>query len=169
MALKLKKHESPSSKDAFCQVWLNFVRWLWRRSFNVVNVIRYFAIIPPWKDMTLYLNTLKSPLPNDALYWVRLKLAQWFWRFWSRISLLSMISHYFAIASTLKQEMTLKIFENIFPSSKYVLCLGWSTLAQWPWRRRDFNVLTVFFAILLSYPFGKGQSSSFKQPWILYI
>ena len=42
-ALHLQKLESPSPKDALCQVWLKLVQWFWRRRFfNFVNEI--FAI-----------------------------------------------------------------------------------------------------------------------------
>ena len=30
-ALHLNKLESPSPKDALCQVWLNLAQWFWRR------------------------------------------------------------------------------------------------------------------------------------------
>ena len=32
-ALHLKKLESPSPKDALCQVWLKFAQWFWRKRF----------------------------------------------------------------------------------------------------------------------------------------
>ena len=32
-ALHLNKLESPSHKDALCQVWLKLAQWFWRRSF----------------------------------------------------------------------------------------------------------------------------------------
>ena len=42
-ALHLNKLESPSLKDALCQVWLKLAQWFWRRRFfNFVNV--FFAI-----------------------------------------------------------------------------------------------------------------------------
>ena len=37
--LNLHKIESPSPKDALCQVWLKLAQWFWRRRFfNFVNV-----------------------------------------------------------------------------------------------------------------------------------
>ena len=33
-ALHLNKHESPSPKDAPCQVWLKLAEWFWRRRWN---------------------------------------------------------------------------------------------------------------------------------------
>ena len=41
--------ESPSSKDAFRQVWLELVKWFWRRFLNLENVFCNFVIISPWK------------------------------------------------------------------------------------------------------------------------
>ena len=32
-ALHLNKLESPSHKDALCQVWLKLAKWFWRRRF----------------------------------------------------------------------------------------------------------------------------------------
>ena len=32
--LNLNKHESPSSKDALCQVWLKLAHWFWRRRWK---------------------------------------------------------------------------------------------------------------------------------------
>ena len=65
-ALHLNKLESPSPKDALCQVLLN-----WPSGS--------FVIISPWES-ALHLNKLESPSPKDALYQVWLKLAQWFLR-----------------------------------------------------------------------------------------
>ena len=82
MVLHLKKHESPSPKDALCQVWLKLAQWFWRRGLlNVVNVFSLFRYyLPLEKGKALYLNKLESRLPKDALCKVWLKLAQWFWR-----------------------------------------------------------------------------------------
>ena len=37
-ALHLNKFESPSPKDALCQVWLKLAQWFRRRFLNFVNV-----------------------------------------------------------------------------------------------------------------------------------
>ena len=78
----LNKLESPSPKDALCQVRLKLARWFWRRRFlNFVNVFSLFRnYLPLEKGGALQLNKLESPLPRDALCQVWLKLAQWFWR-----------------------------------------------------------------------------------------
>ena len=49
--LHLNKLESPSPKNALCQVWLKLAQWFWRRRFlNFVHVFfRYFTINSPWK------------------------------------------------------------------------------------------------------------------------
>jgi len=81
-ALHLNKLESPSPKDALCQVWLKLAQWFWRRRFfNFVNVFSLFCnYLPLEKDRALHLNKLESPSPKDALCQVWMKLAQWFWR-----------------------------------------------------------------------------------------
>ena len=49
--------------------------------FNFVNVFSLFGNYHPLiKGGVLYLNKLESSSPNNALYKVWLKLAQWFWR-----------------------------------------------------------------------------------------
>ena len=77
-ALHLNKLESPSPKDALCQVWLKMAQWFWRRRFfNFVNVFSLFRnYLPLEKGGALHLNKLESPLPKDALNQVWLKLAQ---------------------------------------------------------------------------------------------
>ena len=82
MVLHLNKLESPSPKDALCQVWLNLVQWFWRRRYlNFVNVFLLFLnYFPLDKGGALQLNKLQSPSPKDALCQVWLRLAQWFWR-----------------------------------------------------------------------------------------
>ena len=72
---------SPSPKDALCQVWLKLIKWFWRRFLNFVNVFFLYPFyLPLEKGRALYWNKLESPLPKDALCQVWLKLAQWFWR-----------------------------------------------------------------------------------------
>ena len=80
--LHLNKRESPSSKDALCQVWLKMAQWFWRKRYlNFVNVFSLFHnYLPLEKGGALHLKKLESPSPKDALCQVWLKLAQWFWR-----------------------------------------------------------------------------------------
>ena len=82
VALYLKKFESPSSKDALCQVLLKLAQWFWRRRFfNFIYVFLLFRnYLPLEKGGALHLYKLESPLPKDALCQVWLKLAQWFWK-----------------------------------------------------------------------------------------
>ena len=87
MVLRLNKLQSPSPKDALCQVWLKLAKWFWRRRFfNFVNVFSLFGnYLSLEKGGVLYLNifnNLESPSPEDedALFQVLLKLAKWFWR-----------------------------------------------------------------------------------------
>ena len=95
-ALHLNKHESPSPKDALCQVWLRLAQWFWRRFVNFVNLFSLFRYhLPLERDGALHLNKLESPSPEDALCQVQLKLAQWFWRrrFFNFVNLFSLFLH----------------------------------------------------------------------------
>ena len=67
--LHLQKFESPSPKDALCQVWLKLAQWFWLRGvFNFINVFWLFQnYLPLEKGRALHLNKLKSPSPKDAL------------------------------------------------------------------------------------------------------
>ena len=47
MALHLNKLESPSPKDALCQVWLKLTQWFWRQIFfkdfvKVISILRNY-------------------------------------------------------------------------------------------------------------------------------
>ena len=77
-ALNLNKIESPSHKNALCQVWMKLAQWFWRRRFlNVINVLSLFRnYLPLEKGGALHLNKVESPSPKDALCQVWLKLAQ---------------------------------------------------------------------------------------------
>ena len=89
--LHLNKFESPSPKDALCQVWLKLAQWFWgRRFFNFVNVFSLFHnYLPLEKAGALYLNKLESPLPKDALCKVWLTLVLWFFKICQRIFAIS--------------------------------------------------------------------------------
>ena len=83
IALHLNKLESPSTKNALCQVCLKLTQWFWRRRFlNFVNVFSLFRNYLPLEKGGALLKKLESPSPKDALCQVWLKLAQWFWRRW---------------------------------------------------------------------------------------
>ena len=81
-ALHLNKLESPSPKDALCQVWLKVVQWFWRRFFlnfvNVFSLLHNYLLLE--KGGSIHLKKLESPSPRDALCKVWLKMVQWFWR-----------------------------------------------------------------------------------------
>ena len=98
LVLYLKKFESPSPRDAFCQVWLKLAQWFWRRRFfNFVNVFSLFRNYLFFeKGGPLYLNKLESPSPKDAFCQVCLKLAQWFWRrrFFDFVNVFSLFRNY---------------------------------------------------------------------------
>ena len=54
-ALYCKKHESPSPKDALCQVWLKLAQWI----FKFFNAFSLFCYLPLEKDMALHLIKLE--------------------------------------------------------------------------------------------------------------
>ena len=97
-AVHLNKLESPSPKDALCQVWLKLAQWFWRRRFlNFVNVFSLFRnYLPLEKGRALHLYKLESPSPKDAMCQVWLKLAQWFWRkrFLNSVNVFSLYRYY---------------------------------------------------------------------------
>ena len=81
VVLHLNKLESPSLKDALCQVWLKLALWFWRRFFNFFNVFSLFHYYLPLEEgRALHLNKIESPSPKDVLCQVWLKLVLWFWR-----------------------------------------------------------------------------------------
>ena len=61
-ALHLNKLESPSPKDALCQVWLKLVQWFWRRRFlNFINAFWLFCnYFPLEKGVALYFNKFEN-------------------------------------------------------------------------------------------------------------
>ena len=63
MVLHLKKVESPSPKDALCQVWLKLAQWFWRRNFfNFFNVFSLFCNYLPLKKAGPFIWTKLNPL-----------------------------------------------------------------------------------------------------------
>ena len=63
----LNKLKSPSSKDAFCQVWLKLTQWLWRRRFFkfVILCLLFRNYLPFKKGSALHLTKLESPSPKE--------------------------------------------------------------------------------------------------------
>ena len=68
-ALHLNEHESPSSKDALCQIQLKLAQWFWRKYFfNFVNVFLLFRhYLPLEKGGALYLNKLEFPFIQGCI------------------------------------------------------------------------------------------------------
>ena len=98
MVLNLNKLESPSPKDALCQVWLKLTQWFWRRIFLkfVIVFLLFRNYLSLEKGVALHLNKFESPSPKDALFQVWLKLAQWFWRriFFNFVNIFSLYHNY---------------------------------------------------------------------------
>ena len=78
MVIHVNKLESPSPKDALCQIWLKLAQWFLRRRFlyffNVFLLLRNY--LPLEKGGAHHLNKLESPSHRDALCQIWLKLAQ---------------------------------------------------------------------------------------------
>ena len=72
----MKKVESPSPKDALCQIRLKLAQWFCRRRF--LNLVCVFSLLrnylPLEKGGVLYLNKLESPSPEYAFCQI------WLWR-----------------------------------------------------------------------------------------
>ena len=133
---KVYKLESPSPKDALCQVWLKMAQWFWRRRFlNFINVFSLFRnYLPLEKGGVLHLNKRESPSPKDALSQVWLKLAQWFWRrrFLNFVNVFSLFPNYLPF----EKGGALHLNKLESPLPKDALCQVWLKLAQWFWRKR---------------------------------
>ena len=129
-ALHLNKFESPSPKDALCQVWLKLAQWFLRRRFlNFVNVFSPFCnYLPLKKSRVLHLNKLESPSPKDALCQVWLKLAHWFWRrrFLKVVNLFLLFPNYLPFGKSMA--LHLNKLESPSPRGTF--------LARWFWWRR---------------------------------
>ena len=139
-----KKIESPSPKDALCQVWLKLAQWFWRRGFfNFVNVFSLFHnYLPLEKGRALYLNKLKFPF-----------------------LILSMNFRYFWIICSWKR-VGLFIWTNLNPLHPKMLCtkIGWN----WPSGsgRKDFLILSMYFHYFVIISPWKRAGPSFEQTWI---
>ena len=85
----MNKLESPSPKDALCQVWLKLAQWLWRRRYlNFVNIFSIFQnYLLLGKGLVLPLNNLEGPSPRDELLQIWLKFHGWFGNFVNVFSL----------------------------------------------------------------------------------
>ena len=117
----LNKHESPSAKDALCQVWLKLAQCFWRRFLNIIIIILQCCYyLPLEKGMDLHLNKLESPSPKGALFQVWLKLAQWFWRrrFLNIFNIIFQCCYYLP----LKKGVTLHMYKLDSPLPKDALC-----------------------------------------------
>ena len=126
------KLESPSPKNALCQVWLKLAQWFWwREFFNFVNVFLLFCnYLPLEKGRALHLNKLESPSPKDALWQVWLKLTWWFWgrRFLNfvNVHVFSLFHNYLL----LEKGGALQFNKLESPSPRDTLCQVWLKLAQ---------------------------------------
>ena len=80
VVLHLNNLESPSPKDAVCQVWLKLAQWFWRKIYlNFVNIFSLFRnYLPLEQRVALHLNKQARMLCAKF---------GWFWRIispWTR-------------------------------------------------------------------------------------
>ena len=130
------KLESPSPKDALCQVKLKLAQWFLRRRFlNFIDVLSLFRNYLPFvKGGAIRLNKLESPSSKDALCQVKLKLAPWFWRrrFLNFVNVFSLFHYHLP----LEKGGALNLIKLESPSPRETLCQVWLKLAHWFWRKR---------------------------------
>ena len=136
-ALHLNKLESPSPKDALCQVWLKLAQLFWRRSFffKFVNNFRYFVIISPWKRAGPFIWTNLNPLHSRMLC----DKFGWNWPsgsgeedfFFKFVNVFSLFRNYLP----LEKDRALHFKKLESPLSKIALWQVWFKLAQRFWRR----------------------------------
>ena len=161
-AIHLNILESPSPKDALCQVWLMLAQWFWRRRFlNFVTVFSLFrSYLPLEKGGALQLNKLESPSLKDTLCQIWLKLAQLFWRrrVLNFINVFSLFRYYLP----LEKGGALRLKKRESPSPKDALCQIWLKLAWWFWRRRFLNSVNVFSLFCDFLPLEKGRALHFQ-------
>ena len=98
---------------------------------------------PSEKSVTLNLNNIESPLPEDVLYRVWLKLAKWFLRrrFLNFVNVFSLFRNYLP----LEKGVALYFNKLGFPSPQDALSQVLLKLAQQYCRRRFFEFLQCFF------------------------
>ena len=102
------------------------------------------------------MNKLEFPSPNNALYQVWLKLAQWFWirRFFNFFKVFSLFRNYLP----LEKGGGLNLNKLESPSPEDALCQVWLKLAQWFWRRKFFNFVNVFSQFIYYLPLEKDRA-----------
>ena len=114
--------------------------------FYFVDVFSLFHnYLPLEKGGAPHLNKLESLLPQDALCQVWLKLAQRFWRrrFFNFVNVFSLFGKYLPLEKD--RALHLNKLESLSPED--ALCHVWLKLAQWLWRRKDFLISSMIFAI----------------------
>ena len=153
---EIKKFESPSPKDALCQVWLKLVLTCWRKKMNIL----YFPYLP--------LGKLESPSPRDTLCQILMKLIQCVCR-------RRCLNVYNIISQILPGKKHDPAFEqNRNTPPKDALCLVWLKLVKWFRRRLFFYIFNIiyYFAITCISPRKRVWSyisTNFNplQPWML--
>ena len=139
--------ESPSPKDALCQVDWNWQNGSGKRIvFNLGTVFsqsRHHLHLE--KGVVLYLNKIEFFISEDALCRFGLKLSQWFLRE-NFVLNSSLHFRYFVIISPGKRVWSL-IWTNLNSLHSSMLCAEvWLKVAQWILRIRYFKFRHSYFA-----------------------
>ena len=135
MVLHSNKLESPSPKDALCQIWWKLALRFWRRRFlNFTNVFLLFGnYLPLERGKALQLNKLESSSLKEAMCQDWLKLVRGLEKKIFEFRQCILLFHYYL---PLEKSRALHL-NKLEPSSpKNVFCQVWSKLAQWFWKRR---------------------------------
>ena len=129
-ALHLNKFESPSPKNALCQVWLKLAKWFLRRRFLISSMyFRYVLIISLWKRTGPFIWTNLNPLHPRTL------CAKFGWNwpsgsgeedFFNFVNEFSLFRDYLP----LEKDGALHLNKLDYPSPKDALCQVWLKLAQ---------------------------------------
>ena len=155
-ALHLNKFESPSPKNALCQVWLKLAKLFWKRYLNFDNeflLFRYYPLLE--KGGTLHLNKLESPSPKDCLVEIGQAVLEKIFKFWQCIFAISLLS--------ILEKGRDPTFEQLeYPLSKDALCQVWLRFAQWFWRSFVISI-NVFSLFCNNLPFEKGGALHLKK------
>ena len=166
VAIHLKKLESPSPKNALCQVWFILIsssvveRKIFKALMCINLLFRYNLSLEKEGGLGLHLNKFESPLQKDPLYQVWLKLAHLFWRrrfsnFVKVFSLFFLLSPLWKGLGPSFEQTWIPFTQRYFmPSLKLAKCF-------WRWR---FLIVNAFSLFRYHLPLGKNTALHLNTP-----
>ena len=160
MVLHLNKLESPSHKDALCQVCLKLAQRLWRWRFFLISSMhfRYFVVISPWKKAGAFIWTNLSPHHP----WMLCAKFGWNWPSGAGEGDFLMYFRYFVIISP-KNGLGRFIWTN--HQRMHCVKFGWNWQMRF-FRRRFLNLVIKFLLFRNYHPLRKSRGASFEQTYI---